>query len=468
MPELTLHGQRVAVVGLGASGVAAARLAAARGASVVGFDEAPLERLSPQARALGELRAGALAQGAFDDFDLVVVSPGVPENAALLSATVRGVEVIGELELASRALPDSLPLVLIGGTNGKSTVTALTAALFAKAGHRTFLGGNFGTPLSECDGRATDVAVVEISSFQAERVPTLHARGHALLNVTPDHLDRYASLEAYARAKGNPFERMNAGDVAVVPLKDEECARQARRGSARLVTFGGAPGLGDVGPDGKGAIVDRLRGDRYSLAELRVSGGHNVQNVCAAVALVSGLAVSGALATPHAAIAAALAEFRGLPHRNVLVRELDGVRYYDDSKGTNVGATVAALAGLEEARAVLIAGGRDKLGSYEPLVTALAQKGRALVVIGEAAERIVAAAAGVLPIERAATMADAVLVARRLAHPGDAVLLSPACSSYDMFRDYKHRGEVFVREVESLGSALAGSALAGTARGGTA
>ncbi|MSP24530.1 MAG: UDP-N-acetylmuramoyl-L-alanine--D-glutamate ligase [Myxococcales bacterium] len=438
----------MAVVGLGASGLAAARLCRRAGAMVTGFDQAARDLLSPDAREFLSGDVHTTAAGTLDRFDLIVVSPGVPENPALSSAAQHGVEIIGELELGARALPPSLPLILVGGTNGKSTVTALTAALFAAAGHRTFVGGNFGTPLSEAVGDELDVAVVEISSFQAERLPTLHARGHALLNVTPDHLDRYASFADYAHAKGNPFAQMDDRDIAVVPLADEACAQQARRGAARLVTFGIHDA--DVAPDGAGAILDRLRDHRYSLDELALQGGHNVANVCAAIALVSGLAVAGVLDTSASAIARALREFRGLPHRNVLVRELDQVRYYDDSKGTNVGATVAALLGLVEPRAVLIAGGRDKLGSYEPLVVALRQRGRALVLIGEAADRIASAASGVVPIARARSMAEAVSIGRELAHPGDAVMLSPACSSYDMFRDYKERGDIFVHAVLAL------------------
>jgi UDP-N-acetylmuramoylalanine--D-glutamate ligase len=352
--------------------------------------------------------------------------------------------VIGELELASRFV--AAPVVLVGGTNGKSTTTALTGAMLERAGMRTFVGGNFGTPLAEAVGGAWDALVLEISSFQAERVPTLHARAHALLNITDDHLDRYPSFQAYADAKGNPFARMTAEDVAVIPFGDAIVAQQAARGGARPVTFSAEDPRADVAPAG-GVIVDRAGGGRYPLDRLRISGAHNVANACASIALAA------AMGAPPEAIAAALEGFEGLPHRTVLIAEIDGVRYYDDSKGTNVGATVAALSGLREPRAVLIAGGRDKLGDYGPLVGALRDKGRALVVIGEAADRIAAAAEGALPraaIERAASMDEAVARARALATRGDAVLLSPACSSFDMFRDYKDRGDAFVRAVRAL------------------
>jgi UDP-N-acetylmuramoylalanine--D-glutamate ligase len=442
---MDVRGKTAIVIGLGRSGVAAARLLLARGATVSANDAAPLEKWSEDARALEEAGAALVPGGHhhadFANADFVVISPGVPSFAALDAFEATGREVIGEMELASRFT--SAPIVLVGGTNGKSTTTALTAAMLEKAGQKTFIGGNFGTPLAEVLAEPWDVLVLEISSFQAERVPTLHARGHALLNITDDHLDRYASFEAYADAKGNPFVRMTAADVAVIPAGDPLVLRQARRGAARLVTFSATDPSADVVLAGE-HLEDRVHGERYPLALLRIAGRHNMENACAAIALAS------ALGAAPAAISAALASFSGLGHRTVFIAEVGGVRFYDDSKGTNVGASVAALRGLLEPRAVLIAGGRDKLGSYGPLVDALRDKGRALVVIGEAADRIAAAAAGAVPVERAATMQDAVASAARLAQPGDAVLLSPACSSFDMFRDYKDRGDAFVRAVQDL------------------
>jgi UDP-N-acetylmuramoylalanine--D-glutamate ligase len=445
---MDVRGRAVIVVGLGRSGVAAARLLLARGARVIANDAAPLDRLSAEARALeregADIAAGGHDPALFERADLVVVSPGVPPFPALLSFERSGREAIGELELASRYV--SAPIALVGGTNGKSTTTALAGAMLARAGRKTFVGGNFGTPLADAVGEAWDALVLEISSFQAERVPTLHARAHALLNITDDHLDRYPSFEAYADAKGNPFARMTAEDVAVIPLGDEIVLRQAARGGARRVTFSATDPRADVAAEG-GAIVDRAAGARYPLERMRLRGAHNVANACAAVALAT------AMGAPPAAIGDALAAFEGLPHRTALVAEIEGVRFYDDSKGTNVGAAVAALSGLGEPRAVLIAGGRDKLGDYGPLVAALRERGRALVLLGEAAGRIADAAAGAIPTERAASMDDAVRRARALARPGDAVLLSPACSSFDMFRDYKDRGDAFVRAVRALAAA---------------
>jgi UDP-N-acetylmuramoylalanine--D-glutamate ligase len=441
---MDVSGKTAIVIGLGRSGIAAADLLLARGAKVIASDSAPRERASAAALGLeakgAELALGGHPDAIFARADFVVISPGVPSFPALDAFEASGREVIGEMELASRYV--RAPIVLIGGTNGKSTTTALTGAMFEAAGKRTFVGGNFGTPLAEEVDEEWDVLVLEISSFQAERVPTLHARAHALLNITDDHLDRYPSFDAYARAKGNPFERMTPADVAVIPRGDAIVAREAARGKARVITFGTEKddAAADVALHGS-ALIHRPLGWSIPQETLRLSGWHNVMNACASIALAADLGV------PQDAIARALCSFTGLGHRTVLVREIGGVRYYDDSKGTNVGASVAALRGLTEARAVLIAGGRDKLGDYAPLVAALADKGRALVLIGEAADRIEAAAKGTLPIRRAGSMEEAVRIARELALPGDAVLLSPACSSFDMFRDYKHRGDVFARAV---------------------
>jgi UDP-N-acetylmuramoylalanine--D-glutamate ligase len=445
---MDVHGKSVVVVGLGRSGVAAARLLLARGAQVVGVDAAPREKVGPATIALEALGA-KLALGPHDPAlfaaaDLVVISPGVPSFPAVEAFERSGREVIGEMELASRFV--DAPIVLIGGTNGKSTTTALTGAILEAAGKKVFVGGNFGTPLAEVVDEAWDVIVLEISSFQAERVPTLHARAHALLNITDDHLDRYPSFDAYADAKGNPFARMTADDAAIIPFGDALVAKQAARGPSRVLTFSALDAAADIAVRGD-RIEHRARGWAFPLARIGITGAHNVANACAAIG------VAAELGAGEGAIAEALGSFTGLDHRTALAGEIDGVRYYDDSKGTNVGASVAAVRGLAEPRCVLIAGGRDKLGAYEPLCAALRDRGRALVLIGEAADRIESAARGILPIARAATMREAVTAARELARKGDAVLLSPACSSFDMFRDYKERGDAFTQVVRDLASA---------------
>jgi UDP-N-acetylmuramoylalanine--D-glutamate ligase len=375
-----------------------------------------------------------------DEADVVVVSPGVPPLPEVAAAEAKGAAVWGEVELAVRSMMHPAPVVAVGGTNGKSTTTSLVGALLEAHGMRVFVGGNLGEPLADHADERFDVLVLEVSSFQMERVDTFRPHVSALLNVTDDHLDRYASFDDYARAKGNAFRRQTADDWAVVPAGDAVCAREARRGGARLVTFGPGGTL-DVTDD---VVVDTRTGDRFPRADMALTGGHNALNVAAAVACVGPFGVAGDT------VRRVLREFRGLPHRTALVAEVHGVRFYDDSKGTNVGAAVTALDGLLEPKAVLIAGGRDKGGSYGPLVEALVRKGRAAVLLGEAAEAIARAVGDSVPVCRVATMDEAVRVGASLARRGDAVLLSPACSSFDMFRDYKHRGDEFVRAVRVL------------------
>ena len=347
---MELAGKRVVVFGLGKSGVAAAKLCLERGARVVATDARPAAELSDEARALPEVAAGGHDAIAFDDVDLVVVSPGVPPLPLLDDAERRGSEVIGELELASRFL--SQPMVLIGGTNGKSTTTALVARILEACGSRVFAGGNLGTPLSVAVGRPYDVLVVEASSFQLERAPTLRPNVSVLLNVSEDHLDRYESFRAYADAKGNAFKNQRADDVAVVLAGDPVTRAQAERGAAKVLTFG--PG-GDYEVDGR-SVVEKVTGERFSLENVDLHGAHNWLNASAAVAACRGLSAEAT------GIREGLATFAGLPHRTARVAEIGGVAFYDDSKGTNVGAAVTALRGLAESRAVLIAGGKDKGG----------------------------------------------------------------------------------------------------------
>jgi UDP-N-acetylmuramoylalanine--D-glutamate ligase len=439
-----LSGKQVVVVGLGASGVAAARLCLRLGATVVATDEKPREALSDGALALessgATIAAGGHAEARIDEADVLVVSPGVPPLRAIEAAAQRGVPVWGEVELAVRSMAHPAPVVAIGGTNGKSTTTALAGAFLEAHGLRAFVGGNLGEPLADHTLERFDAVVLEVSSFQMERVDRFRPHVCALLNVTPDHLDRYASLGHYVRAKGNAFVRQGEDDWAVVPEGDEVCSSEAKRGCATVVTFGPG-GTVDVAAD---AVIDHRTGDRFERARIALTGGHNALNVAAAIACVRPFGVA------PGTIRAVLERFQGLPHRTSLVAEVRGVRFYDDSKGTNVGAAVTALEGLVESRAVLIAGGRDKGGSYAPLAAALARKGRAAVLIGEAADAIARAVGESVPVRRAPSMAEAVRLGASLALEGDAVLLSPACSSFDMFRDYKHRGEEFVRAVRAL------------------
>ncbi|MDQ3034470.1 MAG: UDP-N-acetylmuramoyl-L-alanine--D-glutamate ligase [Myxococcota bacterium] len=452
---IELAGKHVVIVGGGKSGLAAARLCLEAGARVTINDakhESEAALLTTGAREIGaELVLGGHPEALFGSADVIVLSPGVPSLAIIDAAERRGARVMAEVELASHWLRGTL--VGITGSNGKSTVTTLVgemAALAARAegGRPSFTGGNLGDALalaaSSPAAGESGLVVAELSSFQLERSTSMRCAVAACLNVTADHLDRHGTFAAYAAAKGRIFLTQSKGDAAVVPAGDELCLSLARAGVATISTFGGTDGAVRVAG---GAIVDAASGLEFPIAKLRIRGLHNQANACAA-ALIARLA-----GIPRGAIAEVLGSFAGLPHRMVHVRDLDGVAYYDDSKATNVGASVAALDGLSdlEGRVVLIAGGVDKGGSYAPLRERMERVGRAVVLIGEAAPLIRDAFAGSpVPIESATTIDDAVAKARALARPGDAVLLAPACASFDMFRSYAHRGDELQRAVRAL------------------
>jgi UDP-N-acetylmuramoylalanine--D-glutamate ligase len=433
------EGVRAAVVGAGASGRSAARLLRARGAAVTMLDDRQ-ERL----RDLPDgVRGRALEAAAVDEAELVVLSPGVPRARAELGAAVAGGRLVGEVELASWLV--SVPLVGITGTNGKSTTTALVGHGLREAGCRAFVGGNLGTPLSELalSGEEVDVAVVEVSSFQLESVETARFRIGVWLNVQPDHLDRYPSFDAYVAAKARLFSRIEPGGLAVAFADDPRVA-QAGRGAPRARWFGtdlqGRPGT-SLEPAG-GA---RRGEERYAIDGPGLLGPHNRENAAAAIEALRELGVS------PPAVQAGLSSFTGLPHRLALVHEGGGVRWYDDSKATNVAAAATAVRAMERPT-VLIAGGKDKGGSWAPLVEA-ARTGPVtqVLAIGASAATVEAAFRGTVPVEAVGTLGAAVARARALAEPGAAVLLAPACASFDQFASYAARGEAFARLARETG-----------------
>lgn len=435
---------RALLVGLGRSGISCARHLAARGWQLAATDSRPeppgleaLQALAPAARVCVGRFEPALLEGV----SLVVASPGVPLAEPILAeAVARGIDVVGDIELFARVA--DAPVVGITGTNGKSTVTSLLGRMAEQAGRRVRVGGNLGTPaLDLLGGETPELYVLELSSFQLETTRSLQCVAATVLNLSADHMDRYASLEEYGAAKARIFARC---DTAVVN-EDDAMVRRMPRPGQRVVGFSIGAAAADFRLERR-ADGDWLacRGESLlALSELRIAGLHNAANALAALAL------GEACGLPMAPMLDALRAFPGLPHRSQWVAELRGVRYVDDSKGTNVGATVAAIDGLRGSL-VLIAGGDGKGQDFAPLAAACRGRVRAAMLIGRDAELIASALAGACPVERCASLEEAVSAASRIARPGDTVLLSPACASLDMFRDYSHRGEVFAAAVRSL------------------
>jgi UDP-N-acetylmuramoylalanine--D-glutamate ligase len=444
---MDLAGKRVMVIGLGVSGLAAARLLAGRGARLVMTDLRtdlsldPNHGLTPP----GEIHLGAEDPSWLDGVDLVVTSPGVPASSTLLTeADRRRIPVIGELELGSRFV--SAPIVAVTGTNGKSTVTTLIGEIFKAAGRRVFVGGNLGTPLVEAAEGEFDAVVAEVSSYQLER--TEHFKPHigVHLNLAEDHLDRYKNLDEYGSAKARLFRMQDRYDWAILNRDDPRVWFLRTKLAAQVMSFGLGPAefTPAIGYDAGDLIFDiRTRHGRISLKRMRLAGRHNITNAmaAAAAALVSGVELR--------AIEAALAEFAGLPHRMEFVAESGGVTYIDDSKGTNVASVVEALAAVR-APIILIAGGMDKGGDYGPLRGPLGEKVRRLILIGAARDTMRAALEGATEIELVQTLGEAVRRAAAAASRGDTVLLSPACSSFDQFKNYAERGRIFQELVRAL------------------
>lgn len=441
------------VIGLGASGMAAARLLRDLGVQVRAYDRNPEPADRPTGVAL-HLGAEHPPDDAFSDLDLMVLSPGVPPTAFVerCRRLAPEAQIHGELGLALTLIPSPRPpTLLITGTNGKSTVTALTGELLRAGGRDPFVGGNLGEPLS---GRvhASLVGqkpwpthlVLECSSYQLETIPTLPTAVGIVLNVTPDHLERYPTMEAYARTKARVFEGLGPGDLALLDADDEWTETIAPTGRGVLVARVGDPETATVVGEGSGREMVVVGDPSYPRDLLRLPARHNARNALFALKAARHLGVTVEQCR------AGLASFEGLPHRMRLVRQLDGVRYYNDSKATNVASAVAGLAGLDE-RFVLIAGGMSKGDDLQPLAHLLTQRARGLVAIGTSAPQFMALA-GALPAVQAPDMQGAVSCARGMARAGDAVVLAPACASFDMYRSYAHRGEVFEAEVSALRS----------------
>jgi UDP-N-acetylmuramoylalanine--D-glutamate ligase len=440
--------KQVIIVGAGKSGLALCDYFCHLGAKVVLSDRRAQTDLPQQLAALNpliQLDLGGHTAALFSQADLVVISPGVPlDLPALAAATAAGVKLVGEIEIAWQAL--QVPTIGITGTNGKSTTTALLGEIFSAWGKRTFVGGNLGVPLITATNRHSwDWLVVELSSFQLETIDRFRPRWSLMLNVSEDHLDRYPDMASYLRAKQRIFENQQAGDFAVVNLDDPEVMQLAAGCRALQIGFSARRlPVSGMGLDGL-QIVWRWQGQelRFAVEQLQLKGAHNLENVMAAMIppLVEGC--------PAEVVWAAVCSFPGLEHRMCLVRELDGVAWYNDSKGTNVGSVVKSLAGLA-APVTLIAGGKDKGGNYQLLRPASENKVTDLILLGEAAARMEQALTGCCRIHRVIDLRDAVELARKVTGKNGSVLLSPGCSSFDMFRSFEERGELFTRMVLNL------------------
>lgn len=446
---MEIKNKNIIVMGLAKTGVACARFLAKAGTRVTATDMRDAAALAAVTTELGgyDIRF-VLGRHDAADFlasDLIVVSPGVPQDHPLLvAAKGAGKEIVSEIELASRFI--GAPLVAITGTNGKTTTTTLAGEIFRANGFKTYVGGNIGDPLIELaeSGATVERVVAEISSFQLEWITSFRPTVAALLNISEDHLDRYAGYQEYIDAKLRIFENQTKEDFAVVNADDPLVWKHGQQLAARLFPFSRKRQLteGIFLQDGVIHYRHAGREERFSTKDFRLHGVHNLENIMAA------LACSLLLGCRPDASLKAVRDFGALHHRMEFVRERNGVGYYEDSKATNVGSVEKALESFTDI--TLIAGGKDKGGSYAPLAALVQERVRHLILIGEAADRMQTELGSLTDTRRAATLEEAVWLAAHITQPGGTVLMSPACSSFDMFRDYEERAQRFIAAVKEL------------------
>jgi len=456
-PGFDLEGKRLLVVGLARTGLVTALFSAGYGASVTATDERPESELVETAeklRAAGvKLELGGFVRESFLDQDLIVVSPGVPAGIEPLEkARAKGIAVWSEIELAWRFLRGKL--IAITGSNGKTTTTSLVAHILKTSNVPTLVGGNIGTPLLSLVESSVDtiVTVAEISSFQLETIDAFRPEIGVLLNLTPDHLDRHNTFEEYARVKMRMFENQLERDIALLNADDPEITKRMPA-KPKIFWFSRQKRVATGAFLRDDQVIFRNEGSEVELArvaDIQLRGQHNVENVLAAcaAAYLAG-AVPGAIAT-------GVKTFRGVEHRLEFVADISGVQFYNDSKATNVDAAVKAVEAFPGPLLVIL-GGRDKGSPYTPLNSLLRERAREALLIGESAEKIAADFGDAVHIEHAGTMERALQLAAQHAQPGDTVLLAPACSSFDQFENYEHRGRVFKELVAKLESEAAGA-----------
>src|SRR3954471_11894796 len=443
--------KRILVVGLGKSGAAAALFLEARGARVTVSDSKPQAQLGgfiPQLLDKGiAVETGLHGERTFRDQDLIVVSPGVPVDApSLTQARQLGIKIIGEVELASRYLQGKI--IAISGSNGKTTTTTLAGEVLAHAGKKVLVGGNIGTPVIELVDRSSEEGwnVLEISSFQLETIETFHPVISVILNITPDHLDRHRTFENYVAAKARIFENQSSADSAVLNDDDAACDALAKGLNSQIFWFSRKK----EAPNGAfvrgGNIVWKSKSGEtnvLAVSDIPLKGSHNVENVLA------GVAVAMLAGCSSERIREAVKQFKAVEHRLEFVSHINGVDYYNDSKATNVDATMKALESFP-ANIHLILGGKDKGSDYSVLNDLLRKRVKRVYTIGAAAAKIESQIVGSTEIVPSQTLENAVRQARELAAPGDVVLLAPACASFDQFKSYEHRGRIFKETVHAL------------------
>ena len=448
---MELKNKRVLVVGLGRSGVASALFLQSHGAKVTVSDSKPEDQLRQEIPVLLDhgiaVETGRHGERTFQNQELIVVSPGVPFDAQpLVQARALGEQVIGEIELAAEFL--SGPIVAITGSNGKTTTTTLVGEIFTKSGLKTLVGGNIGMPAISLVEQATTetVTVLEVSSFQLETIRKFRPKIAVVLNVTPDHLDRHRTFEAYAAAKARVFENQQEHDFAVLNGDDPTCVAMAGKSRAQVFWFN-RKGEADQGSFIRQGIVHLRRDSRQHeimpIAEIPLKGAHNVENVLAAICTAE------LMGCPTDSIRSAVRDFKAVEHRLQYVATVRGVEYYNDSKATNVDATIKALESFP-GNIHLVLGGKDKGSDYTVLNGLLRDRVKCVYTIGAAAEKIHKHITGATKIIPSGTMDNAVAQASGNARPGDIVLLAPACASFDQFQNYEHRGRVFKELVLAL------------------
>src|SRR5262245_26086263 len=447
---MNVSGKKILVVGLARSGAAAAEFLLSRGARVVVNDAKPESELkdAESLRAKGiEVVAGGHPPGLFEESELIVVSLGVPlALEPFQRARAAGAGIISEVELAARFIRGRL--IGITGSNGKTTTTALTGELLRDAGLPTQVGGNIGTPLISLVETSRDdgFTVIELSSFQLEAVDRLHLFVSVIINITPDHLDRYDSMDDYAAAKANVFRNQTAKDFAVLNADDERVSRMGALTGARPIYFSRRRELDEGVFLRAGSVVHREAGAERTLItrdEITLRGDHNLENVMSALAV--GLACGASIDSMRAGVR----DFKGVEHRLEFVAEIGGVKFYNDSKATNVDAAIKCIEAFDGGVNVIL-GGKDKGGDYAPLARRVRERCSNVILIGAAADKIAAALENTRPLRRAATMEEAVEIGLKIGKPGEIVLLAPACASFDMFDNYEHRGSVFKEAVRRL------------------